>query len=111
MQKLKKGDDVIVITGKDKGKRGSIIRIDGPDYVIVQGVNSVKKHQKPNPTDGSVGGIIDREMPIHISNIAIYNFTTKKPDRVSFKINDENEKIRIFKSSGDVIPFATLRTK
>ncbi len=111
MKKLRKGDDVIVISGKDKGKRGAIIKINSDDRVIVQGINLVKKHQKPNPSTGTSGGIIDKEMPIHISNIAIYNFTTKKPDRVSFKINDENEKIRIFKSSGDVIPFATLRTK
>ena len=103
MQKLKKGDDVIVITGKDRGKRGSIIRIDGPDYVIVQGVNSVKKHQKPNPTDGSVGGIIDREMPIHISNVAIYNFSLKMADRVGFKIDDSKNKMRIYRSTGEII--------
>ncbi|GKS68814.1 LSU ribosomal protein L24P [Nitrosomonas sp. PY1] len=103
MKKLRKGDDVIVISGKDKGKRGAIIKITSDDRAIVQGINLVKKHQKPNPSTGASGGIIDKEMPIHISNIAIYNLTTKKQDRVSFKINDENEKIRIFKSSGDVI--------
>lgn len=103
MRKLRKGDDVIVITGKDKGKRGTISKINSDDRVIVQGINLVKKHQKPNPSTGTSGGIIDKEMPIHISNIAIYNLTTKKPDRVSFKINDENEKIRIFKSTGDAI--------
>lgn len=103
MKKLRKGDDVIVISGKDKGKRGTITKINRDDRVIVQGINLVKKHQKPNPSTGTPGGIIDKEMPIHISNIAIYNLTTKKPDRVSFKINDENEKIRIFKSSGDAI--------
>lgn len=103
MQKLKKGDDVIVITGKDRGKRGSIIRTDGFDYIIVQGVNSVKKHQKPNPADGTAGGIVDREMPIHISNVAIYNFALKKADRVGFKIDDNKNKIRIFKSTGELI--------
>jgi len=103
MQKLKKGDDVIVITGKDRGKRGSIIRTDGFDYIIVQGVNSVKKHQKPNPADGTAGGIVDREMPIHISNVAIYNFALKKADRVGFKIDDNKNKIRIFKSTGVLI--------
>ena len=103
MQKLKKGDDVIVITGKDRGKRGSIIRTDGFDYIIVQGVNSVKKHQKPNPAEGSAGGIVDREMPIHISNVAIYNFALKRADRVGFKIDDNKNKIRIFKSTGELI--------
>ncbi len=103
MQKLKKGDDVIVITGKDRGKRGSIMRTDSFDYIIVQGVNSVKKHQKPNPADGTAGGIVDREMPIHISNVAIYNFALKKADRVGFKIDDNKNKIRIFKSTGELI--------
>ncbi len=103
MQKLKKGDDVIVIAGKDRGKRGSITRTDGPNYIIVQGVNSVKKHQKPNPADGSVGGIIDREMPIHISNVAIYNFASNKADRVGFEIDDDKNKIRIYKSTGEII--------
>lgn len=103
MRKLKKGDDVIVIAGRDRGKRGSIIRTDGLDYIIVQGVNSVKKHQKPNPADGSVGGIIDREMPIHISNVAIYNFALKIADRVGFKIDDNKNKIRIYRSTGEII--------
>ena len=72
MRKLKKGDDVLIIAGKEKGKRGSILRVEGPDHVIIHGVNFVKKHQKPNPATGITGGIIDREMPIHISNVAIY---------------------------------------
>jgi len=103
MRKLKKGDDVIVIAGRDRGKRGSIIKTDGLDYIIIQGVNSVKKHQKPNPADGSVGGIIDREMPIHISNVAIYNFASKMADRVGFKIDDNKNKIRIYRSTGEII--------
>ena len=103
MRKLKKGDDVIIITGKDKGKRGSILRMDGLDHIIVQGVNLVKKHQKPNPTNGSTGGIIDKEMPIHISNVAIYNFSSKKADRVGFGIDNNGNKIRIYKSTGEII--------
>ena len=78
MQKIKKGDDVIIIAGKDKGKRGAVLRTDGNERVVVQGINTVKKHQKPNPSVGNVGGIIEREMSIHISNVAIYNFISKK---------------------------------
>ncbi len=103
MKKLRKGDDVIVLSGKDKGKRGSIIKVNSDDYVVVQGVNLVKKHQKPNPSSGAQGGIIDKEMPIHISNLAIYNFSSKRADRVGFKINENKEKIRIYKSSGEMI--------
>ncbi|MFZ1851849.1 MAG: 50S ribosomal protein L24 [Nitrosomonas sp.] len=103
MKKLRKGDDVIVLSGKDKGKRGTIIKINDDDYVLVKGVNLTKKHQKPNPASGALGGIIDKEMPIHISNLAIYNFSSKKPDRVGFKFTNDNEKIRIYKSSGEMI--------
>lgn len=103
MQKLRKGDDVIIITGKDKGKRGTVLRVEKGDYLIVQGINIVKKHQKPNPANGISGGIIGKEMPIHVSNVAIYNFNSKKPDRVGFKFNLDNNKVRIFKSSGDLI--------
>jgi len=103
MQKLRKGDDVIIIAGKDKGKRGIILRVEKDDYLIVQGINIVKKHQKPNPANGSSGGIIAKEMPIHVSNVAIYNFNSKKPDRVGFKFDLDNNKVRIFKSSGDLI--------
>lgn len=103
MRKLKKGDDVIIIAGKDKGKKGSILTIVGTDYVIVQGINSVKKHQKPNPSSGNTGGIIDKEMPIHISNVAIYNFALKKADRVGFKIDKNSNKVRIYRSNGELI--------
>ncbi|SNX61417.1 LSU ribosomal protein L24P [Nitrosomonas ureae] len=103
MQKLRKGDDVIIIAGKDKGKRGTVLRVEKGDYLIVQGINIVKKHQKPNPANGISGGIISKEMPIHVSNVAIYNFNSKKPDRVGFKFNLDNNKVRIFKSSGDLI--------
>ncbi len=103
MRKLKKGDEVIIIAGKDKGKIGPIINIKAPNYVFVQGMNSVKKHQKPNPAIGNVGGINDKEMPIHVSNVAIYNFSSKKADRVGFKLDAEKNKIRIFKSNMEVI--------
>jgi large subunit ribosomal protein L24 len=102
MQKLKKNDDVIIIAGKDKGKRGSILKIVSSTHAIVQGVNSVKKHQKPNPANGNIGGIVDKELPIHISKIAIYNFAIKKSDRVGFKI-DTNNKVRVYVSTGEVI--------
>ncbi len=103
MRKLKKGDDVVVIAGKDKGKRGSILSIVDADRVIVQGVNSVRKHQKPNPASGIMGGIINKEMSIHMSNVAIYNFALKKSDRVGFKIDNNNNKIRVYKSNSEVI--------
>ncbi len=103
MQKIKKGDDVIIIAGKDKGKRGAVLRTDGNERVVVQGINTVKKHQKPNPSVGNAGGIIEREMSIHISNVAIYNFISKKSDRVGYKYDNDNNKVRIFKSTGDLI--------
>lgn len=103
MRKLKKGDDVIIITGKDKGKIGTISNIKACNYLIVQGINLVKKHQKPNPAIGSVGGIIDKEMVIHISNVAIYNFSSKKADKVGFKLDADNNKIRFFKSTNEVV--------
>jgi large subunit ribosomal protein L24 len=82
MRKIKKGDDVIVIAGKDKGKRGSVLRMVDADHVLVEGVNMVKKHQRPNPMKNVTGGIVDKELPLHISNIAIFNAGTKKADRV-----------------------------
>lgn len=103
MKKLRKGDDVLIISGKERGKKGSILRIERNDHVIINGVNFVKKHQKPNPANGTTGGIIDREMPIHISNVAIYNFTSKKADRVGFKIDENKNKARIYKSTGEII--------
>ncbi len=103
MRKIKKGDDVIVIAGKDKGKIGTITNVKTSDYVFVQGINSVKKHQKPNPTIGSTGGILDKEMAIHISNVAIYNFSSKKADRVGFTVDGNNNKVRIFRSTKEVL--------
>ncbi len=102
MRKIKKNDDVIVIAGKDKGNRGSVLSVAG-DFVVVGGINKVKKHQKPNPVKGTTGGIVEVEKPIHISNIAIYNATTKKADRVGIKQLEDGRKVRVFKSSGEVI--------
>jgi large subunit ribosomal protein L24 len=99
MNKLRKGDQVIVLTGRDKGKRGTIAQRVDEDHVVVEGVNVVKKHVKPNPMKGTTGGVIDKTMPIHQSNVAIYNATTGKADRVGIKV-DGDKKTRVFKSSG-----------
>ena len=103
MPKIKKGDEVIVIAGKDKGKRGSVIRVMKNDHIIVQGINSAKKHQKPNPATGVTGGIVDQEMPIHISNVAIYNFKTSKFDKIKMSIDPQKGKVRVFGSTGEII--------
>jgi len=103
MKKIKKGDDVIIIAGKDKGKRGTVIKILNNNYAHVQGVNTVKKHQKPNPSTNTTGGIVNVDLPIHISNIAIYNFEKKMQDRVGFDVDADNNKIRVFRSSGEKI--------
>jgi large subunit ribosomal protein L24 len=102
MRKIKKNDDVIVLAGKDKGGRGSVLSV-ADEFVLVSGINKVKKHQKPNPVKGTTGGIVEIEKPIHISNIAIYNATTKKADRVGVKLLEDGRKVRVFKSSGEVI--------
>ena len=102
MRKIKKNDDVIIIAGKDKGNRGNVLSVLD-DKVLVSGVNKVKKHQKPNPVKGVAGGIVEIEKPIHISNVAIYNAATKKGDRVGVKSLEDGRKVRVFKSSGEVI--------
>jgi len=102
MRKIKKNDDVIVIAGKDKGSRGSVLSV-AENFVLVGGINKVKKHQKPNPVKGTTGGIVEIEKPIHISNIAIYNAAAKKADRVGVKSLEDGRKVRTFKSSGEVI--------
>jgi large subunit ribosomal protein L24 len=102
MRKIKKNDDVIVIAGKDKGNRGSVLRVL-EDRLLVSGINKVKKHQKPNPVKGESGGIVEVERSIHASNVAIYNATSKKADRVGIKTLEDGRKVRIFKSSGEVI--------
>lgn len=103
MQKIKKGDDVIVITGKDKGKRGTVLRIAEDGLVVVEGVNKVKKHQRPNPNKAVTGGIIEMEKPVQISNVAIFNPVTKKADRVGIRILEDKRKVRYFKSNGQTV--------
>jgi large subunit ribosomal protein L24 len=100
MKKIRKGDPVIVLTGRDKGKRGTVTQRVDADHLIVEGVNVVKKHVKPNPMKGATGGIVDKTMPIHQSNIAIFNAATGKADRVGIKLADDGKKLRVFKSSG-----------
>ena len=103
MERIKKGDDVIVIAGKDKGKRGTVLRIVDARHVVVEGVNRVKKHQRPNPMKGLTGGIVDKDMPIDISNVALFNPQTKKADRVGFRLMDDGRKVRVFKSNGEMV--------
>ena len=103
MQKIRKGDDVIVTTGKDKGKRGTVLRRVDDKHLLVEGINRAKKHQKPNPMKGQTGGIVDMDMPIDISNVALFNTQTQKGDRVGFKTLEDGRKVRIFKSNGEVV--------
>lgn len=103
MQKLKQGDEVVVLVGKDKGKQGKILKKIGADRILVEGINRAKKHQKGNPNAGIQGGIIDKDMPIAISNVGLYNPETKKADRVGFKLLDDGKKVRYFKSTNEVV--------
>ena len=103
MRKIKKGDDVIVITGKDKGKRGTVLRVVDLEHVLVEGANRIKKHQRPNPMKGATGGIVEREMPLHVSNVAIFNPISKKADRVGTKLLADGSRVRIYKADGEVI--------
>ena len=103
MDKIRKGDEVIVIAGKDKGKRGAVVRRVDSERVVGEGVNRVKKHVKPNPVKGVVGGVVDKDMPLHVSNVSLYNPATKKADRVGFKLLEDGKKVRVFKSSGEVV--------
>ena len=103
MEKIRKGDEIVVITGKDKGKRGSVLRRVDEDHVLVEGVNRAKKHMKPNPVKGVAGGIVDKDMPIHLSNVALFNPVTKKADRVGFKVLEDGRKVRVFKSNGELV--------
>ena len=103
MRKIKKSDDVIVTAGKDKGKRGSVLRVTDDDRVVVEGCNMVKKHVKPNPNTGESGGIVDKEMPLHISNVALFNPATGKGDRVGVKTLEDGRKVRYFKSNNEVV--------
>jgi large subunit ribosomal protein L24 len=103
MQRIKKGDEIIVVSGRDKGKRGTVLRRVDPQYVVVEGVNRVKKHMRPNPMKGVTGGIVDRDMPIHISNIALFNPATKKADRAGVKSLEGGRKVRVFKANGEQV--------
>ena len=103
MRKIKKGDDVVVTAGKDKGKRGAVLKVVDGEHLLVEGANKIKKHQRPNPMRGLTGGIIEREMPLHISKVAIYNPQTRKPDRVGIRMLEDGRKVRFFKSNGEVI--------
>lgn len=103
MRKIRKGDDIVVIAGKDKGKRGVVSRMVGDQKLVVEGVNVVKKHTKPNPMKGVEGGIQEKEMPLDVSNVALYNPITKKADRVGFKVLEDGRKVRVFKSNGEVV--------
>jgi len=103
MRRIRKGDDVIVIAGKDKGKRGTVLRVVDIEHVVVEGANRVKKHQRPNPMKGVTGGIVDKEMPLHISNVAIFNPILKKGDRVGFRVLEDGRRVRYFKSNQEVI--------
>ena len=108
MRKIRKGDEVVVLSGRDKGSRGRVLRFHcgrgkDPDRIVVEGVNRVKRHTKPNPNENQPGGIIDREAPIHISKVAIYNPVTGKPDRIGLRFLENGGKVRFFKSNGEVL--------
>lgn len=103
MRKIKKGDEVIVTAGKDKGKRGSVLRVLDEDRLIVENVNVMKKHQKPNPAAGVAGGIMQKEAPIQASNVMLFNPQTSKGERVGFKTLEDGRKVRMFKSTGEVV--------
>lgn len=103
MNKIRKGDEVIVTAGRDKGKRGTVLRRVNDQYLLVEGVNLVKKHAKPNPMKNITGGIVDKTLPIQISNVALYNGVTGKADRVGFKAQPDGSKVRVFKSNGEQV--------
>ena len=103
MKKIRKGDEVIVIAGKDKGRRGEVLRCVSADLLVVGGVNLVKKHVRPNPMKGEQGGIVEKEAPIHVSNVALFNPISKKADRVGVRVLEYGRKVRFFKSSGELV--------
>jgi len=106
MNKIRKGDEVIVLAGRDKGKRGKVALRKDDTHVVVEGINLVKKHTKPNPMAGTTGGIVEKSMPIHQSNVAIFNPATGKADRVGIKVQADGKRVRVFKSSGEEIKVA-----
>ena len=103
MNRIRKGDEVSVLSGRDKGKRGTVLRRIDAEHVVVEGVNRVKKHQRPNPMKGEQGGIVDKDLPIHVSNIALYNPGTQKADRAGVKTLEDGRKVRVFKSNGEQV--------
>jgi len=103
MPRIRKGDEVIVLAGRDKGKRGTVLRRVDADHVVVEGVNRVKKNQRPNPMKGVTGGIVDKDLPIHVSNVALFNPATKKADRVGVKTLQDGRKVRIFKGNDEQV--------
>ncbi len=103
MRKLRKNDQVVVVSGRDKGRRGAVIQVVGDEHVVVEGINMVKKHQRPNPQVGRSGGIVEKEMPLPVSKVAIWNPGTKKADRIGFKTLTDGKKVRFFKSNGEMI--------
>jgi len=106
MNKIRKGDDVIVLTGRDKGKRGKVTLRKDDSHLVVEGVNIVKKHAKPNPVKGEAGGIVEKTMAIHQSNVAIFNVASGKADRVGIKLQADGKRVRVYKSSGEEIKVA-----
>ena len=106
MNKIRKGDDVVVLTGRDKGKRGKVALRKDDSHLVVEGVNIVKKHSKPNPMKGLSGGIVEKTMPIHQSNVAIFNVASGKADRVGIKLSADGKRVRVYKSSGEEIKVA-----
>lgn len=103
MQRIRKGDEVIVLAGRDKGKRGTVLRRVDAEHVVVEGVNRVKKHERPNPMKGQTGGIVDKDLPIHISNIALFNPATQKADRTGVKTLEDGRKVRVFRANGEQV--------
>jgi large subunit ribosomal protein L24 len=103
MRKIKRDDEVVVIAGKDKGKRGKVVKVVDENRVVVSGINMIKKHEKPNPMKGTTGGSGEKEAPIQVSNVAIFNNATGKADRVGFKVNEDGTKVRVFKSNSEAI--------
>ena len=103
MNKIRKGDEVVVLTGKDRGRRGTVLRRVSDERLLIEGVNRVKKHMRPNPMKGEVGGIVEKEMPIHVSNVALFNPATQKGDRVGIKVLEDGRKVRFFKSNGEML--------
>jgi large subunit ribosomal protein L24 len=103
MNRIRKGDEVVVLAGRDKGKRGTVLRRVDAEHVVVEGVNRVKKNQRPNPMKGVSGGIIDKDLPIHVSNVALFNPATKKGDRIAMKTLQDGRKVRIFKGNDEQV--------